>query len=89
MALRGRLVAEPGHLVVLGPEGRRLEVDLLAVLQLLELLLSHHDVSQREVRGRYGARGGGEAGGGNSWGETPGPDGLVSPPSDQDLNITW
>ena len=86
MALRGRLVAEPGHLVVLGPEGRGLEVDLLAVL---ELLLSHHDASQREVRGRYGARGGGEAGGGNSWGETPGPDGLVSPPGDQDLNITW
>ena len=89
MALWGRLVAKAGHLVVLWPEGRGLEVDLLAVLQLLELLLSHHDASQREVRGRYGARGGGEAGGGNSWGETPGPDGLVSPPSDQDLNITW
>ena len=81
MALRGGLVAEARHLVVLWPEGRWLEVDLL--------LPRHHYVAQREVRGRHRAGGGGEGGGGDSWSETPGPDGLVSPPCDQDLNITW
>ena len=81
MALGGGLVTEPRHPVVLRLVGRWLEVDLLAG----QLLLSHHHTAQGEVR----AGGGGEAGAGNSWGETTGPDGLVSPASDEDLNITW
>ena len=85
MALGRGLVTEASHLVVLSSVRRGLEVDLLPG----DRLVAHHHVAQREVGGRHRARGGGERRGGNSGGETPGSDCLVSPPSDQDLDISW